>query len=107
VNHTAAESMQFERFDDYYYQPANGFADDRRPRFTTLGLRLVPEQATRIAALRAGEADVAPVTLGAREEVEAGGGRILWGQEGAFFFARLLGCWEEIDPYNNCRSGRP
>jgi ABC-type transport system substrate-binding protein len=98
VGHTAAEPMQFERFDDHYYQSANGLEEDRRPKFTTLDLRLVPEAATQIAALRAGEADVAPVNLGAKNQVEAGGGRILWGQEGAFFFARLLGCWEEQYP---------
>lgn len=103
VNHTAAESMEFERFDDHYYQPANGLPEDRRPRFTTLDLRLVPEPATRVAALRAGEADVAPVTLGAKEQIEAGGGRIIWGEEGVYFYARLLGCWEENIPCHDIR----
>ena len=103
VDHAASESMQFERFEDHYYQPANGLAEDRRPKFTTLDLRLIPEQATRVAALRAGEADIAPVSLGAKSQVEAGGGRIVWGEEGAYFFARLLGCWEERFPCHDLR----
>jgi peptide/nickel transport system substrate-binding protein len=101
VDHTAAESMQFERFDDHYYQPDNGLPEDRRPKFTTLDLRLVPEAATRIAALRAGEADIAPVNLGAKQQVEAGGGRIIWGQEGAYFGLKFLGSWVEDFPFHD------
>ena len=58
--HVASDKMVFERFDDHYYTPANGFSEDRRPKFRTLELRLAPEVATRVAALRAGEADIAP-----------------------------------------------
>jgi peptide/nickel transport system substrate-binding protein len=99
-NHVASEVMTFERFDDYYWQPANGFEDDRRPRFQTFELRLVPEVSTRVAALRAGEADIAPINLGAKEQVEAGGGRIVWGQEGAYFGLKLMGSWVEGTPFN-------
>ena len=77
VGHVPADSMTFERFDDYYQQPDNGFPIDLRPNFTTLELLLVPEEATRVAALRAGDADIAPITMGSKNQVEAGGGRIL------------------------------
>ncbi len=60
VRHVPSEVMEFERFDDYYYQPANGFPEDRRVKFASLDLRLVPEEATRVSAIRAGEADIAP-----------------------------------------------
>jgi peptide/nickel transport system substrate-binding protein len=103
VNHVASESMEFERFEDHYYQPDNGLPEDRRPKFTTLELRLVPEQATRVAALRAGEADIAPVSLGARDQVEAGGGRIIWGQEGAYFGLKFLGSWVETFPFHDIK----
>ena len=46
VKHIASESMEMERFADHYYQPDNGFDKDRRPKFTTLDMRLVPEVAT-------------------------------------------------------------
>jgi peptide/nickel transport system substrate-binding protein len=73
VRRVPASVMELERFDDYYYQPKNGLPEDRRVRFKSLDLRLVPEEATRVAAIRAGEADMAPVTLGSKKQVEAGG----------------------------------
>jgi ABC-type transport system substrate-binding protein len=99
-NHVASEVMTFDRFEDYYWQPANGFEDDRRPRFQTFELRLIPEVSTRVAALRAGEADIAPINLGAKEQVEAGGGQVLYGQEGAYFGLKLMGSWIETHPFN-------
>ena len=98
-----AEVMAFERFDDYYYQPKNGFPEDRRTKFKSLDLRLVPEEATRVAALRAGEADIAPVSLATRKQVEAGGGRLVFGQEGAYFRIQLRGCWKSQFPCTDKR----
>ena len=88
-----SEVIEFERFDDYYFQPDNGFDHDRRVNFATLDLLLVPEEATRVAALRAGEVDVAPVSLQAKEQVEKGGGRLVWATEGGYFRVMLFGCW--------------
>ena len=97
------EVMEFERFENYYYQPKNGLPEDRRPKFTLFDLRLVPEEATRVAAIRAGEADIAPATLGARKQVEGGGGRLLFGQEGVYFRIRLFGCFSEEFPCHDKR----
>ena len=44
VDHTPADSMTFERFDDYYQQPENGFTVDRRPNFTTLEVAAGPRR---------------------------------------------------------------
>jgi peptide/nickel transport system substrate-binding protein len=93
VGHTPAQVMKFERFEDYYYQPANGFPTDKRVKFQSLDLYLVPEEATRVAAMRAGDADIAPVSLALRSQVEAGGGRLVFASEGAYFRVRLYGCW--------------
>ena len=93
VNFVPSEVVEFERFDDYYFQPKNGLYEDRRVNFETLDLRLVPEEATRVAALRAGDADIAPVSLRARNQVERGGGRIVWAGEGGYFRIMLMGCW--------------
>jgi ABC-type transport system substrate-binding protein len=103
VKHVPADSMTFERFADYYYQPKNGFPTDKRVNFTVLDMRLVPEEATRVAALRGGDADIAPVTLAARKQVEAGGGRLVFGQEGVYFFIRQLGCWNTQFPCHDKR----
>jgi peptide/nickel transport system substrate-binding protein len=47
VNHVRAQVMEFERFDGYYYQPDNGFPEDKRPNFQKLDMYLVLEEATR------------------------------------------------------------
>ena len=99
VKHVPVELMAFERFADYYHQPDNGFAADKRVNFTELDLRLIPEEATRVAAIRAGDADIGPVSLEARAQVEAGGGRLVFGPEGVVFQPRMVGCWN--------RPGRP
>lgn len=98
IRHVAAEVMEFERFDDYYYQPANGLDEDRRVNFTSLDLRLVPEEATRVAAIRAGEADIAPASLDTKSQVEASGGRLIFGREGIYFRVMLMGCWDANQP---------
>ena len=39
VEHRQGESMTFERFEDYYHQPANGFPTDHRLQFSLLQSR--------------------------------------------------------------------
>jgi peptide/nickel transport system substrate-binding protein len=98
VDHTPAQVMKFERFNDFYYQPANGFPEDKRVNFQTLELYLVPEEATRVAALRSGEADIVPASLSTKDQVEASGGRFVFGQEGVYVQVKLLGCYEPQHP---------
>jgi peptide/nickel transport system substrate-binding protein len=98
--HIPASVMEFERFDDHYYQPKNGFSEDRRVKFTSLDLRLVPEEATRVAAIRAGEADIAPVSLATRGQVEAGGGRLVFGREGVYLSLAFRGAWNADVPFS-------
>jgi peptide/nickel transport system substrate-binding protein len=93
TRHVQSERMEMERFDDFYYQPANGLPEDRRVKFAKLNLVLVPEEATRVAALRAGEADIVPASLPTRGQVEAGGGRLVFGPEGVYLRPMLWGCW--------------
>ncbi len=98
VRHVPAEVMAFERFEDYYYQTKNGLPEDRRPKFKSLDLRLVPEEATRVAAIRAGDADIAPASLATKKQVEAGGGRLVFGPEGLYVRVMLLGCYKPANP---------
>jgi ABC-type transport system substrate-binding protein len=58
VGRTPAQVMEFERFDDYYYQLGNGFPEDKRVKFQSLDIFVVPEEATRVSAIRSGEADM-------------------------------------------------
>lgn len=103
ASRTPASVMEFERFDDFYYQPAKGFPEDKRMNFQSLGLFLVPEEATRVAALQAREADIVPASLATKEQVEGGGGRLVFGQEGVGLEARWMGCW---DPQLPCYDKR-
>ena len=103
VKHIPSDLMAFERFDDYYYQPKNGLPEDRRLKFKFLDLRQVPEEATRVAAVRAGEADIVPVSLSSRNQVEAGGGRLIFGREGIYLRVQLLGCYKPQYPCHDKR----
>ena len=83
VKHTPAFAMEFERFGDYYYHPDNGLPEDHRVKFESLDLFLVPEEATRVAALEAGDADIIPAGLASRRRVESSGGRYVFARSGA------------------------
>ena len=102
VKQVKGDLITYERFEDFYHQPKNGLSD-KRLKFTQLDLRLVPEEAVRVAALRAGDADIGPISLGARGQVEAGGGRIIFGREGALIDVMTYGCWLVEHPCNDIR----
>jgi peptide/nickel transport system substrate-binding protein len=92
VKHARASVMGFERFDDFYFHPGNGLPEDKRVNFKSLEMFVVPEEATRVAAIRAGEADIAPASVQAKEQVEAGGGRMVFGLEGSYVLVKLMVC---------------
>ena len=94
VKYVPSEQMLFERFDGYYYQPANGFPEDRRLQIQNLDLRLVPEEATRVAALKAGEADIIESSLVSRKQIESSGGRVAFARESSYGVIIFLQCWE-------------
>ena len=98
VNIRPNEQILLERFDEYYFHPDNGLDENRRVRFQTLDLRLVPEPAIRVAALRAGEADIAEVNLAVAKQVEDSGGRIVYTREGVYIFNIAMGCWKPEHP---------
>ena len=106
VSHTPAEVMRFERFGDFYFQPANGSPEDKRVNFQSLDMFLVPEESTRVASVRSGQADIAPVNLAAREQIEAEGGRLVFGQEGVYHEVRWEGCDKPEFPCHDKRVRR-
>jgi ABC-type transport system substrate-binding protein len=91
--HVPASVMKFERFDDFYYQPENGLPEDKRVKFQSLDMYLVPEEATRVGALRAGDVDMVPASMAAKEQVEAGGGRLVFSPRASYLGGRWIGCW--------------
>ena len=103
VRHIPAELMEFQRFDGFYYQPRYGLPEDRRVQFGSLDLRFFPEEATRIAALRAGVAEIVSTSFAARQQIAAGGGRVIFGQEYAYLMGRTVGCWDRQLPCSDLR----
>ncbi len=103
ASHNKASKMGFERFDDFYYQPQNGLPEDKRVRFQSLDMFLVPEEATRVAAIRSGEADIAPVSMQSKKAVEDGGGRLVFASEAVISQPGLQGCWEPQYPCHDIR----
>ncbi|PKB78087.1 MAG: hypothetical protein BZY88_20070 [SAR202 cluster bacterium Io17-Chloro-G9] len=103
TKHVPQSLMRFERFPDHYFQPANGFYEDRRVNFQTLDLLLVSEMSTRVAALRAGEVDIIPVSISAKSQVEKGGGRLVYIPEAVAFDNPWIHCWA-TEANHPCRS---
>ena len=100
VEFRRSEKMLFERFDDHYYHPDNGLPEDRRAKVQNLDMRLVPEASTRVAALRAGDADIIEANVSVRKQVEESGGRIIFGRESTYVWMILQGCQNEEYPCN-------
>ena len=99
TNQVEDEVMSFERFEQYY-------AEDRRVSFANLDLRKIPEESTRAAALRAGDADIAPVSLATKDQVEAGGGKIIVGPEASYLRIMFIGCGWDYYPDLPCNDRR-
>ncbi len=93
IDYKPSEQMLFERFDDYYFTPENGFHEDRRMKFQTMDERLVTEESTRVSALRAGQVDLIEASLNARGQVESAGGRLVFIPEASYSQVRPMGCW--------------
>ena len=94
VKHSPSELIRLERFDNYYYQPENGLPEDRRTKFQTLEMFLVPEESTRAAALVAGQADIVEASLASVDQIEGGGGHIVWSTESWYHMALQHYCWQ-------------
>ena len=101
VKHSPSELIRLERFDDYYYQPDNGLPEDRRATFQTLEMFLVPEEATRVAALAAGQADIVEASLASVDQIRGGGGHTVWNREAWYHMGLQHYCWETDRICNN------
>lgn len=95
VKHVPLEAFFFERHDGYYYQPDHGFQTDRRLSFQTLEMRQVPDESTRVAAIRAGEADIGRLSMATRKQVEADGGKLVFSPEAVIVESHFWGCYKE------------
>ena len=90
------QKYAFERFEDFFWHPGNGYDEDRRVSFDTLTLEVVEEPATRSAALRAGTAQLIEANINMVPGIEAvEGASIAWQRESSYNWVVYVDCWEE------------
>jgi ABC-type transport system substrate-binding protein len=58
-------------------------------------MEVVPEDATRTAALQAGDADLIEANVLMTEQIESFGGEVAWQDESAYNWIVMVDCWEE------------
>ena len=86
VSFTSGSQIVYEKRDDH-------FILDKRPYpFDELEINLVAEAATRKAALLSGEADISPMDLDSREELEAQGLQYRFGPESTVIWINAWNC---------------
>jgi ABC-type transport system substrate-binding protein len=95
------QSWEFERYVDFAWYPENPnpaaeglFTEDRRMKWEFLNMEVVPEDATRTAALQGGKADLIEANILMTEGIEAAGGKIVWQDESAYNWVVMVDCWE-------------
>ena len=90
------QKYSFDRFDDFFWHPGNGYDEDRRVSFDTLTLQVVPEPAARLAALRAGDAQLIEANINMVEDIEGtDGASIAWQRESSYNWVVYVDCWDE------------
>jgi ABC-type transport system substrate-binding protein len=86
VSFTSGSQIVYEKRDDH-------FILEKRPYpFDELEINLVSEAATRKAALLSGEADISPMDLDSREELEAAGLQYRFGPESTVIWINAWNC---------------
>ena len=86
VSFTSGSQIVYEKRDDH-------FILDKRPYpFDELEINLVSEAATRKAALLSGEADISPMDLDSRQELEAAGLQYRFGPESTVIWINAWNC---------------
>lgn len=86
VKFVSGTQIVYEKRDEH-------FILDKRPYpFDTLEINLVSEAATRKAALLSGEADISPIDVDSREELEAAGLQYRFGPESTVIWINAWNC---------------
>ena len=90
------QRYSFEKFEDFFWTPANGYSEDRSVTFDTLTMELVPEPAARLAALRSGDAQLIEANINMIGDIESiDGAGIAWQKESSYNWVVYVDCWEE------------
>ena len=87
---------EFDRFDDYWFTEANGFAEDRIAKVGGIDMEIILEPSTRLAALQSGEADLIEANMNLVPTLEQESDKsIFWQLENSMLWMIYIDCWEE------------
>ena len=90
------QKYSFERFEDFFWTPENGFDEDRRVTFDTLDLEVVPDGQARVAALRDGQAQLIEADIELHPQISnIEGASIAWQNESSYNWVVYVDCWNE------------
>ena len=90
------QKYSFERFEDFFWTPENGFDEDRRVTFDTLDLEVVPDGQARVAALRDGQAQLIEADIELQPQIaDIEGASIAWQNESSYNWVVYVDCWNE------------
>jgi len=88
------QKYSFERYADFWWHPGNGFKEDRRIKFEFLNMEVVPEDATRVAALQSGGADLIEANVLMQDGIKNAGAELAWQNESAYNWVIMVDCWQ-------------
>ena len=87
---------EFDRFDDYWFTEANGFAEDRIAKVGGIDMEIILEPSTRLAALQSGEADLIEANMNLVPSLDADPDMsVFWQDENSMMWVIYIDCWEE------------
>ncbi len=96
TDHILKQEYSFEKFEDFFWTPENGFDEDRSVSFDTLDLKVVPEPAARLAALRSGDAQLIEANINMIGDINSiDGASIAWQRESSYNWVVYVDCWDE------------
>ena len=90
------QRYSFEKFDDFFWTPENGFSENRSVTFDTLTMEIVPEPAARLAALRSGNAQLIEANINMVGDIQGiEGASVAWQRESSYNLVVYVDCWDE------------
>ena len=90
------QRYSFEKFDDFFWTPANGYSEDRSVTFDSLTMEIVPEPAARLAALRSGDAQLIEANINMVGDIQSiDGASVAWQKESSYNWVVYVDCWKE------------
>jgi ABC-type transport system substrate-binding protein len=101
TSHLRGEEIIYEVWQDH-------FRTDRQYAFDQMSIRMVPEQATQMAALQSGAADIIPADVTVIDQIRSAGARVIFSPESTVIWINAWNCNPESpQTQGKDKQGRP